>query len=264
MATTVPTNAQSTSRAEPVIRKIGTADLREALARGWDDFKAIPTQLFFLCILYAVIGLIAARAAATGRLMPLLWPMVSGFALVGPVAALGLYEISRRREKGLAVAWYDVFKVLRSPAIVSIAFLAVAMVVIFVAWLFVAQAIYDGTMGNYRPASFGEFLNRVFTTREGWQLIILGNGVGFLFSAVVLALTVVSFPMLLDRNVEPGLAVRTSVRAVLAHPVPMALWGVIVGVLIVLGSIPLFIGLAVVLPVLGHATWHLYRHVVAE
>ena len=136
MPTTATTNARTTSRAEPVIRKIGPADLREALARGWDDFKAIPTQLFFLCILYAVIGLIAARAAATGRLMPLLWPMVSGFALVGPVAALGLYEISRRRERGMAVAWYDVFKVLRSPAILSIAFLAAAMVVIFIAWLF--------------------------------------------------------------------------------------------------------------------------------
>ena len=264
MAMSLSTKAPATSHAEPAIRKIGTADLRQALARGWDDFQAIPTQLFFLCILYAVIGLVAARAAASGRLMPLLWPMVSGFALVGPVAALGLYEISRRREKGLAVAWYDVFKVMRTPAIVSIAFLAAAMVVVFVGWLFVAQAIYDSTMGSYNPASIGDFLNRVFTTREGWQLIVLGNGIGFLFSAVVLAVTVVSFPMLLDRHVDPGVAVRTSVRAVLANPVPMATWGVIVGVLVVLGSIPLFIGLAVALPVLGHATWHLYRRLVAE
>ena len=264
MATTATTNTDSRSHAEPTIRRIGTADLREALARGWDDFKAIPTQLFFLCILYAVIGLIAARAAATGRLMPLFWPLVSGFALIGPVAALGLYEISRRRERGLAVAWYDVFKVLRSPAIVSIAFLAVALAVLFVAWLFVAQAIYDSTMGGFRPASVGEFLSLVFGTSEGWRLILLGNGVGFLFAAVVLVLTVVSFPMLLDRHVDPGLAVRTSIRAVMTNPVPMALWGLMVGVLLILGSIPLFIGLAVVLPVLGHATWHLYRRIVAD
>jgi uncharacterized membrane protein len=264
MATTMSTKTGAVSHAEPVINRIGTADLREALRRGWDDFLAIPTQLFFLCILYAVIGLIAARAAATGRMMPLLWPLVSGFALVGPLAALGLYELSRRREKGLAVAWYDVFGVLKSPAIVSIGFLAVGLVAIFVAWLAVAQGIYDSTMGNYRPSSIGEFLGTVFGTREGWRLIIIGNAVGFLFSAVVLTLTVVSFPMLLDRHVDPGVAVRTSIRAVMANPVPMGIWGIIVGSLVVLGSIPLFIGLAVVLPVLGHATWHLYRRVVAD
>lgn len=264
MANAWTTSAPATTHTEPVIRKIGVRDLREALARGWDDFQAIPTQLVFLCILYVVIGLIAARAAATGRLMPLFWPLVSGFALVGPIAALGLYEISRRRERGLAVAWHDVFGVLRSPAILSIGFLAVMLVAIFVAWLAVAQAIYDSTMGGFRPGSVGEFLRVIFGTSEGWRLIILGNGVGFLFAVVVLTLTVVSFPMLLDRHVDPGLAIRTSVRAVMANPGPMALWGLIVGVLVMLGSIPLFIGLAVVLPVLGHATWHLYRRVVAD
>jgi uncharacterized membrane protein len=250
--------------AHPIVRKIGVSDLRDALAKGIDDFLATPTQLVFLGIIYPLIGLVAATAAAGGDLLPLFYPLVAGLSLMGPVAAVGIYELSRRREQGLEVSWVNALDVAKSPSIGSIVALGLLLCVIFVAWVAAAQAIHHMTLGGTAPASIGEFLRQVFTTRAGWNLIILGNVVGFVFAALVLTLTVVSFPLLLDRDVGVAVAVQTSVRAVLANPVPMALWGLTVAVLLLLGCLPLFVGLAVVMPVLGHATWHLYRKVVAH
>jgi len=248
---------------EPAVASIGAADLRDALARGYADFMATPTQLVFLGVIYPLVGLIAARAAAGGNLLPLFYPMVAGLSLMGPVAALGIYELSRRREQGLDVSWVHAFNVLRSPALGSIVGLGLLLCVIFVAWLFAAQAVYQMTMGRLPlPGSIGEFAAQVIGTREGWNLILLGNAVGFLFAVLVLTLTVISFPLLLDRNVSLATAVRTSVRAVMANPATMAAWGLIVAALLLLGCLPVFVGLAVVMPLLGHATWHLYRKVV--
>ncbi|MBL6456028.1 DUF2189 domain-containing protein [Belnapia sp. T6] len=246
----------------PAIRRIGLGDLRAALARGLDDFLASPTQLFFLCVLYPVVGLVAARAMAGGALLPLLFPLVAGLSLVGPVAAVGLYEISRRREAGQPASWQNAFDVLRNPAFFSIAAMGVLVMAIFVAWLFAARAIFESTVGPV-PASIGDLVRITFGTPEGHRLALIGNGIGFLFALAVLMLTVVSVPMLLDRNVSIGTAIRTSIRACLANPVTMAVWGLLVAVLLLLGSLPAFIGLAVVMPLLGHATWHLYRRVVA-
>lgn len=248
---------------QPAIRRIGTADLRAALQEGWDDFLAIPTQLVFLCVLYPIVGLVTARAFSGGHLLPLLWPLVAGLSLVGPVAAVGLYEISRRREAGEQVSWLTAFQVLRHPNLPLIAIMGVILMAIFVAWLAAAKAIFNMTMGRLPPADLGGLLNATFSTPEGWRLLLLGNGVGFLFALLVLVLTVVSVPMLIDRRVDIGVAIRTSIRACLANPGPMAIWGLIVAALLLLGSLPAFIGLAVVMPVLGHATWHLYRRVVA-
>ncbi|MXP62755.1 DUF2189 domain-containing protein [Roseomonas sp. M0104] len=249
------------------IHHIGTADVWDALRRGWDDFLATPTQLIFLAIIYPIIGLIAANAMAGRALMPLIWPVISGFALVGPLAALGIYELSRRREKGLPVSWVNALDVRHSPAFGSILGLGAMLLVLFVVWLLVAEALYAATIGDMQPTSIRAFADRLFGTPEGLTLIVVGNAVGFLFALAVLMLTVISFPMLLDRGaegraVDAATAIRTSIRAVRANPLPMALWGLIVGVLLLLGSLPLFVGLAVAVPVLGHATWHLYRKVV--
>ena len=256
------TNGAAVEVADPVIRRIGLPDLRQALAKGWEDFLATPTQLIFLCVLYPIVGLVAARMLAGDETIQLIFPLVAGLSLVGPVAAVGLYEISRRRERGQPASWLNAFDVLRDPSFLSIAGVGVLLTVIFVAWLAAARMIFAATVGPV-PGSFGALAQAVFQTTEGHRLILLGNLVGFGFAVVVLMLTVVSVPLLLDRNVGIATALRTSVRACLANPLPMAVWGLVVAALLALGSLPAFIGLAVVMPVLGHATWHLYRRVVA-
>jgi uncharacterized membrane protein len=246
----------------PTIRRIRTADLKEILAKGLDDFAACRTDVIFLCVIYPVLGLLLARFAFGDRLLPLLFPLASGFALVGPFAAVGLYEMSRRREQGAVVGWADAIGVVRSPAIGAIVLLGLVLMAIFLAWLGAAWVIYALTLGPAPPASFAGFARDVLTTERGWILIGVGIGVGFLFALLVLAISVVSFPLLLDRETGLDTAVRTSVRAVAANPGPMAAWGLVVAIGLAIGSIPLFVGLIVVLPVLGHATWHLYREVV--
>jgi uncharacterized membrane protein len=255
--------APEATPALPAIRAIGPADLKDALARGLDDFWEMPTtHIVFLSLIYPIAGVFLARLAFGYEVLPLLFPIMAGFALIGPFAGIWLYELSRRREYGLDVHWRHAFDVLRSPSLGSIVVLGLLLMAIFLVWIAVAQAIYIATFGYKPAASIPEFVRQVFTTPAGWALIIFGNGIGFLFAVLVLTISVVSFPMLLDRNVGVTGAIVTSVRAVAANPVTMALWGLIVAVALVLGSLPLFFGLAVVMPVLGHATWHLYRKVV--
>jgi uncharacterized membrane protein len=248
---------------EPTIRRITTADLFRALAEGVADFNEKPSHIVFLVLIYPLVALVLARLTFGYDVLPLLFPLAAGFALVGPVAAIGLYELSRRREQGLEIEWRHALGVLRSPSLGAIGRLGLILLAIFLLWLLTAQSLWVALFGEVRPGSIGEFADLVFGTHAGWTLILLGNGIGFLFALVVLAISVVSFPLLLDRRVGAGTAMATSLRAVLANPGPMLLWGLIVAVGLVLGSLPLFVGLCVVLPVLGHATWHLYREVVA-
>jgi uncharacterized membrane protein len=252
----------STDPAAPAIRRIGPADLLDALAKGWTDFAAMPSHALFTCAIYPVIGLVLAGLTLGFATLPLLFPLAAGFALIGPIAAMGLYELSRRREAGLTTAASDALDVLRSPSIGAIVALGALLMIIFVVWVATARAIYVANFGYAAPASIGQFVNDVLFTPGGWNLIVVGNGVGFLFAVVALAVSVVSFPLLLDRDVGAAVALMTSVRVVAANPATMALWGLIVAVMLFIGSLPLFIGLAVVLPLLGHATWHLYRKVV--
>jgi uncharacterized membrane protein len=246
----------------PRIRTIGLSDLVDALRRGIDDFAAIPSHAVFLCLIYPVAGLFLARLAFGYDILPLLYPLAAGFALLGPFAAIGLYELSRRREQGLQSSWADTFDVLRSPSAGAIAALGVLLLLIFFVWIAVAQAIYVAAFGYAPAASVPEFVQRILTTTEGWWLIVVGNGVGFLFALLVLTISVVSFPLLLDRDVGAADAVLTSLRAVGRNPVAMAVWGLIVAAALAIGMLPFFLGLIVVMPVLGHATWHLYRKLV--
>jgi uncharacterized membrane protein len=256
------TVGSDTSQALPMVRKIGMMDLKDALAKGIEDFRAIPTHVIFLSIIYPVGALVVAQLTLND-LVHLFFPLAAGFALIGPVAALGLYELSRRRELGLGLWWTHAFDVRHSRSIVGILTLGVLLIVIFLLWVAVAHAIYVATFGFAPPESIPNFLRQVFTTSEGWTLIVVGNGVGLLFAGVVLMISVVSFPLLLDRNVGAGVAILTSVKVVLRNPVTMAIWGLIIAGLLLIGSLPLFIGLAIVMPVLGHSSWHLYRKVVA-
>jgi len=250
------------SRADPVVRAIGPSDLLDALAKGLEDFAAMPSHALFLCIVYPVIGVALAALTLGYAIVPLLFPLAAGFALIGPFAAMGLYELSRRREAGLPVTAANALDVLRSPSIGAILAFGLLLTVIFLIWVAVAHAIYVASFGYGKPQSLTQFFQDVLFTREGWKLIIVGNLVGFLFAASVLTISVVTFPLLLDREVGAAVALLTSVRAVLLNPFTMALWGLIVAALLFVGSLPFFLGLPVVLPVLGHATWHLYRKVV--
>jgi uncharacterized membrane protein len=255
------TGGLDASQALPIVRKIGIADLKDGLVKGIDDFRAMPTHAIFLSLIYP-LGAVVVAQLTLNDLFHLFFPLAAGFALIGPIAALGLYELSRRRELGTGSSWTHAFGVLRSRSIAGIVTLGVLLVVIFLLWVAFCQALYVVTFGVEPPASIPNFLHQVFTTREGWTLIVIGNGVCFLFALFVLMISVVSFPLLLDRNVGAGVAILTSVRVIVANPVTMALWGLMIAVLLVIGSLPLFIGLAVVMPVLGHSTWHLYRKVV--
>ena len=246
-----------------IVRRIGLADLRAALAAGMEDFSANRSDVLFLSVIYPLLGLLLVRLAFGYELLPLLFPLAAGFALLGPFAAVGLNEMSRRRELGGDVRWSDAFGVLASPALGPILLLGLILATLFGLWLIAAAIIFDHTLGPDAPASLAAFARDVLATRAGWAMIGTGIGVGFVFAVVVLMISAVAFPLLLDRHAGLETAVWTSVRVTVTNPGPMACWGLIVAFALVIGSLPALLGLAVVMPVLGHATWHLYRRVVA-
>ena len=285
----------------PEVRRLRFADLSDALAKGLDDFGAKPSHLLFLGLIYPVMGLVLTRWSAGSGALQMIYPLMSGFALIGPFAAIGLYEISRRREAGLDASWQHALATRHSPALPAMLAVGALLAVIFLAWLGTAQAIFASTFGSSELGTtglgttglasdlgasargtdglgavglgsggleaigvfrLGGFLDEVLTTERGWRLILLGNAAGFAFAVLVLSTTAVAFPLLLDRDVGAIAAIETSARVVAANPPVMAGWGAIVAGLLVLGALPLFAGLAIVMPVLGHATWHLYRKAV--
>lgn len=248
----------------PAVRRIGTADLRAALRAGWRDFWGKPSHLVFLGLIYPIAAAAIALWSSGVNAWPLLFPVISGLALLGPLAALPLYETSRRREQGLETNWLSALQVFRSPAMPSIAAIGLMLLLIFTAWLLVAQFLYESLFGPGSPASLAAFANEVLATPEGRMLMLWGNLIGLGFAAVVLACAAISIPLLLDRDVGAAVAVQTSVRATLKNPGMIALWGLIVAILLVIGALPLLVGLAIVVPLLGHATWHLYRRLVPD
>lgn len=250
--------------AHPAVRRIALPDVRDALAQGFDDFRAKPSHYVFLSLIYPICGVVLATWSSGANMLPLIFPLVAGFALLGPFFAIGLYEISRRRELGMDTSWRHALDVRRSPALPSILALGAMLMVLFVAWLVFAQMLYTSLFGPEPPRSLSLFLASIFGSENGLLLMLAGNAIGFCFALVVLATTVIAFPLLLDRDVGAVAAIETSLRATLANPVPIACWGLIVAALLIVGTIPIFVGLAVIMPILGHATWHLYRKIVVD
>jgi uncharacterized membrane protein len=251
-----------TLTATPRVRRIGAGDCFSALKEGLDDFLAMPTYPVFVGLFYAVAGIALFAMTSLGNALHLAFPLAAGFALIGPFVAIGLYEMSRRRERGLVVRGRDAFAVLRSPALPSILAFGLLLLAIFAAWIFAAELIYVSLYGPNPPAGAIPFLKDVLSTSRGWTLIALGMVVGFGFAAFALAVSVVSFPLMLDRDLGLVPALEASLRVTRANPLAVALWGLIVAAGLVLGSLPVFFGLAVVMPVLGHATWRLYRKAI--
>ncbi|ARO30354.1 DUF2189 domain-containing protein [Rhizobium sp. YTUHZ045] len=254
----------SENLARPVVNRISIADVFDALKRGLDDFSEKPSHYVFLCLMYPIAGVFLTLWTSGANLLPMVFPLMSGFVLIGPIAAIGLYEISRRREEGLDTSWTHALEVRHSPALPSIIAVGLMLFALFVVWLVTAQTLYANLLGDVFPRTMTDFTRQVFGTAQGLQLIIWGNLIGFVFALVVLAISVITFPLLLDRDVGAVAAVVTSIRATIANPVPVLLWGLIVAGLLVVGTIPVFAGLALVIPILGHATWHLYRKLIAR
>jgi uncharacterized membrane protein len=246
----------------PIVRSIRPVDLKNAFNKGLDDFLAMPTHVFFLSLIYPVVCFGLAAAIFEHNLVPDLYPIAAGFPLIGSFAAIGIYELSRRRELGLGARWNHVFDFVHSKSLGAIVTLGLLFSVIFVAWVAAARAIFVMNLGDKEIVSLTEFAQDLLTTPQGRNVIIVGNAVGFLFAVLVFSLSVVSVPLLLDRNVGVAVAVLTSVRVVLKNPITMALWGLFVACSLLIGSLAFFCGLAIVMPVLGHSTWHLYRRVV--
>ncbi|RJL16564.1 DUF2189 domain-containing protein [Paracoccus siganidrum] len=252
--------SHETSR--PEVKQIGLEDIRVALRKGAEDFAALRTDVIFVVALYPLMGFVLAFWAFNSGQVHLLFPLIAGFPLVGPVAAIGLYEMSRRRERGEATNWGAALATLTGRVLGPVLVLGLILAVIFVLWLYAAHLIWAATMGPVPHDSIVAFLRDTLTTPAGWEMILIGMGVGFLFAALVLCLGLVSFPLLIDRPVGVQVALATSLAVARRNPGATALWGLIVAGALVLGTIPLFVGLIVVLPILGHATWHLYRRAV--
>ena len=255
--------------AYPIVHRIGPADLKDALAKGIADFLAIPSSIIFLCLVFPLFPIIGISLASNA--VHLLFPIMTGFAMIGSFAVIGLFEVSRRRELGLETSsftpfivllWPYAFDLRHSPSLPSILALGLVLLAIFICWQVSAESLYVWLFGPTPPESFRVFLSEVLTTSRGWALIVLGSTIGFIFAVVALSISVVSFPLLLDRDVGVPVAVQTSVKAVLANPFTMALWGLIVASILAIGFLLMFVGLAVAVPILAHSSWHLYRKVV--
>jgi uncharacterized membrane protein len=248
---------------DPVIHPVRAADLPEILKLGAADFEAKPTHGVFITLIYGLIALFTALVGLGENFLPLLFPLLAGTAILGPLAASGLYELSRRREQGLDYSWHHVFDVIHAPSRWGIAAMGAVLAILFAAWLMTAQLLYDAFFTGAHPDTLTAMWQQVFSTSAGWRLLIVGSAIGFVYSIVVYAATVVSLPMMLHHKIPLGKAVLTSLRAVQHNWRAMAAWYCIVVAMVLLGSLPLFLGLAVVVPILGHATWHLYRRTVS-
>ena len=246
------------------VRPLTSADLRWALGQGWADFKDKRGDLSLLPFSYPLGGVRASVLAFNADLMPLVFPLAAGFALVGPVAAAGFYELARRREAGIDAGWWHFLDPLKGRGRLSIAMLTVMLMAIFLAWMMAAQAIYTATLGHLTPGDAGAFAQALFATPQGWALIVAGNAVGAMFAVATLAVSAFSFPMVVDKATDAGDAVATSIAVFRRNPAMMIGWGVRVAAILAVAALPLFIGLMVALPVLGYATWHLYTRAVVR
>ena len=264
MGTDSATDTNVTGHVMPEIRKINSSDIRDALHKGYDDFIEKPSFVFFLAIIYPVLCLFLARFIAGLEVLPYIWPLLAGGTMIAPIAVVGLYEVSRLLEQGQPVSLRNAFNLFGYKSARTIGLLSLVLGAIWVLWLASAYAIYGHFLGDYVPTSVTGFINKIFFTPEGQSLIMIGSAVGYVFALVIFWISVVSFPMIIDRDVTTSEAIATSLRVVLKNPITMTLWGLTIVVLMAIAAIPLLFGLAIVLPILGHATWHLYRRVVGE
>jgi uncharacterized membrane protein len=246
----------------PAVRRIGWADLRWALAEGWKDFQDRRGELLVLTFIYPLVAYLAAAVSFNGLLMPMFFPLVAGLSILGPAVASGFYELARRRELGLDAGWRHFLDPFLGRSRMGLMVLTGGLAALFLLWLGAAWMIYAATLGKEPSLGALAFLSRTFTSPEGWTMIVIGNIAGGAFAVATLVLAFVSFPMIVDKGGNPSIAVETSVRAATTNPLAVGAWGLIVTGLLLVGCLTAFVGLAVVLPVLGYTSWHLYTRLV--
>ena len=249
-------------KTDPVVLRITAADIIDALGRGLRDFQAMPLYGIVLGALFAGGGSLVILTTTAFGMSYLSYPLAAGFVMIGPFAAVFLYELSRRREAGQPIVLREIWKTVRSRG--EVGWMAFVTIFIFIVWMYqvrLLMALFLGLKASF--TTIQQFINVVLSTNEGLVFLIVGNVVGAVLSLVLFSLTVVSFPLLLDRDVDFITAMITSVRAVVTSPVPMIGWAAVIVVLMIVSCLPYFLGLLVTLPVLGHASWHLYRRIVA-
>lgn len=246
------------SKAGPRIRPVTYSDVLKALARGMRDFQAAPLFGLFFGGVYAAAGWAVLALLVFYNISYYVWPMATGFAMVAPFVAAGLYEVSRRLEQGKPLAWGPVITMVRTAGGKSLSWMVLVTTFAYIIWLDIAIALYVVFYG-LKPLTFPELITAIATTAVGFIFFMIGNAVGLALSMAVFSITVISFPLLFDRDVDFVTAMITSVKLVLASPKPMLLWLAIIAAMFGISILSVFVGLIVVLPVLGHATWHLYR-----
>lgn len=249
----------------PEVRAIRFSDLRRILALGVQDFKRAPLYGMFFGATYAIGGIILVASVIYFDMAWMVYPLIIGFALIGPFVATGLYEISRRLGNNTPLTWGGILAAVWHQHRRELGWMAFVMLFIFWIWMYQVRTLVAVFFGFQGFATLQGFVDAVFTTTNGLTFLIVGHLVGAIVSMVLFTLTVVSCPLLLEREVDIVTAIITSIRTVTASPIVMLSWGVFVVLSVIISALPGFLGLLVVLPILGHATWHLYKlAVVAE
>jgi uncharacterized membrane protein len=246
----------------PEIRTISVADLSASLLEGAADFARAPAIGLAIGAVFAVTGIAVSLALTVWQMSWMIYPFAIGFPLIGPFAAVGLYEVSRRLESGRAPGWRAVLDVVWAQRRREVSWMALTMLFVFWIWMYQVRLLIALVLGRMSFATLDKFVTVVLTTPQGWLFLAIGHVVGAALSLVLFSVTVIAIPMLLDREVDFITAMITSVRSVLASPIVMLGWGITVTVAVLAACVPFFLGLLIVLPVLGHATWHLYRRAV--
>ncbi len=249
-------------KTDPVVQSIATSDVVDAIAAGFRDFQRVPRYGLALGAFCAATGAMIVWAVFAASLPYLAYPLAAGFAFLGPLIAAVLYEVSRRLERDLPITAAEVWQRVKSRT--ELRWMGFMTLFIFIMWMYQVRfllAIFLGERGM--APTLPDLVNAVLTTNEGLLFLAIGNVEGAILAAILFSLSVVSFPLVLDRDVDFVTAMITSLRAVARNPKPMALWAAIIAVVLFVSMLPLFGGLVVTLPILGHATWHLYRRTIA-
>ncbi|MBK8457112.1 MAG: DUF2189 domain-containing protein [Phyllobacteriaceae bacterium] len=246
----------------PKARRIERGDIAEALRLGIEDFRAAPSCGLVIGAAVGLIGLLMVASVAWFDASWMVYPLAIGFPLVGPFLAVGLYEVSRRRARGEVATWGVVWPAIWAQRGRELSWMAFVMLFMFWVWMYQIRLLVAIFLGSKSFTTLEKFTTIVTTTPEGWAFLIVGHIVGAALALALFSITVISIPLLLERDIDFVTALITSVQAVFLNPPVMLGWGLIVTALVIIGSLPLFAGLVFVIPILGHATWHLYTKAV--